>query len=265
LEGRPQMAGLLARFEEYPVASAVLIFAAMLALGLIVGAVATMVVPTQAQLPDFVTECVMVVVVVALITALGWWRTIGCNRPAEWRQLHLLWLPAILVLVLPFLKGARPVSAGMLAFWVAGYAMTGFREEALYRGVILRVLRPSGTVQAVLLSALLFGLNHANNFLFRNPFIVLAQIVGAICFGVAYAALRVRTNTIWFLMLLHGLHDLTLKLTAFPAIPLDVVQDVILLGYGLYLIRSHRVLEAAQPATGTPEEALPQEPRVAGS
>ena len=60
-------------------------------------------------------------------------------------------------------------------------------------------------------------------------------------------------------------HDLTLKLTAFPAIPLDVVQDVILLGYGLYLIRSHRVLEAAQPAAGTPEEALPIEPRVAGS
>jgi hypothetical protein len=61
------------------------------------------------------------------------------------------------------------------------------------------------------------------------------------------------------------LHDLKLKLTAFPAIPLDVVQDVILLGYGLYLIRSHRVLEAAQPAAGTPEAALSQEPRVAGS
>jgi hypothetical protein len=31
---------------------------------------------------------------------------------------------------------------------------------------------------------------------FRKPFIVLAQIVGVICFGVAYAALRVRTNPI---------------------------------------------------------------------
>jgi hypothetical protein len=40
---------------------------------------------------------------------------------------------------------------------------------------------------------------------------------------------------------------------------------VILLGYGLYLIRSHRLLEAAQPVAGTPQEALPKEPRVAGS
>ncbi len=100
---------------------------------------------------------------------------------------------------------------------------------------------------------------------FRNPFIVLAQIVGVICFGVAYAALRVRTNTIWFLMLLHGLHDLTLKLTAFLAIPLDVVQDVILLGYGLYQMRDRRALEAGASESISGAEGRLPEPHTVGS
>ena len=230
--------GLAAIARQHPVAAAVTLSAANVMLGALAGSAAKVLAPGLQ--PDFIALCVLTVAVGALLTALGWWRATGFNRPAEWRELRLLILPAVVALILPFLKGLKPLDLGSAAFLVVAYALTGFMEEAFSRGIILRLLRPSGVTRAIVLSAVLFGLLHIGNFLYRNPFVVLAQIVGAICFGVAFGALRVRTNTLWFLMLLHAVHDFTLHLTWFPVIPLNVVQDVILLGFGLYLIRGIR-------------------------
>ncbi len=182
----------------------------------------------------------LVAALIALVSALGWWRVIGLNRPAAWRALPLLWLPGAAMLILPLLKGITLPSLGTLAFWIVGYALTGFYEETLMRGVVLRVLRPRGVIQAVLLSAALFGLLHVTNVLFRNPMIVLAQMVGAASEGVGLAALRLRTNTLWTVIALHAVEDLVLKLSALPVIPVNVAQSIIMLGYGLYLLRGLR-------------------------
>ncbi|NJC69139.1 CPBP family intramembrane metalloprotease [Planosporangium thailandense] len=174
---------------------------------------------------------------VALLTGLRWWRTAGFNGRAEWRDLRLLALPAALTVV-PVLTGFRPVAAGLLAMLITGYALTGFMEEALWRGVVLRILRPTGTLPSVLLGSALFGAAHLTNVLFRpSVALVVAQAVGAACFGVGYAALRLRTNTIWPLMLLHLMTDLFAAVGALPAIPILVAQDIILLAYGLWLLR----------------------------
>ena len=49
--------------------------------------------------------------------------------------------------------------------------------------------------------------------------------------------LPLRTNTIWFVVVLHGLHDLCLKYTNFPAILLDVIQVTLLMLYGIYVLQ----------------------------
>jgi membrane protease YdiL (CAAX protease family) len=137
------------------------------------------------------------------------------------------------------------MDSGTLGFLTIGYLLTGFREETLYRGIILRVLLPKGTLRAALISAVLFGLAHFSNLLVRsNPAIVAAQAVGAFCDGFGFAALRLRTNTIWFLIVLHAIHDLLLQLTNLPAIPLDVAQVTVLLFIGIYLLRKHKQLDA---------------------
>jgi hypothetical protein len=41
---------------------------------------------------------------------------------------------------------------------------------------------------------------------------------------------------------MHGLHDLALKCTHFPAIPLDVVQVRLLMIYGIYLLRADGII-----------------------
>jgi hypothetical protein len=55
---------------------------------------------------------------------------------------------------------------------------------------------------------------------------------------------RLRTNTIWFAVVLHGLHDLALKYTNFPVIPLDVVEVALLMIYGVYLLRGWKKPES---------------------
>lgn len=232
---RPLSTAILNRFQKHPVGSAVALFAIDLLLGVLSGAAVQALLP-QADAP-FIAMCVTAVAIGGLLTFLHWWQEVGFNGPDRWRSLGLLWLPAVVAVVLPLLGGVQWLPAGTALYFTVAYLITGFMEEAWMRGLVLRVLQPIGPVRAVLLSALLFALLHSTNFLFRNPAIVLAQMVGAFCFGVAFAALRLRTNTIWFLMGLHMLHDFFLHVTVFPVIPLDVVQDVILLIYGVYLLR----------------------------
>ncbi len=206
---------------------------------------------------DYLALFPLVLVPVLLLTWLGWWDEAGFNSPSSWRNLALLWLPALLVLVVPLVRGLKPVDVGTIATLSLGYLLVGFREESLYRGLMLRVLQPIGPVRAVILAGVLFGAAHLGNFFIRsNPALVVAQIVGATCFGIALGALRLRTGTIWFLILIHALSDLFLRFTLLPAIPLEVARDIVLLIYGIYLLRVlHR--EQMQRAHTSDSTALP--------
>jgi membrane protease YdiL (CAAX protease family) len=179
---------------------------------------------------------VIAAIVAAGLTALGWWRAVGFNRPAEWRERQWLILPLALTL-LPLVAGIRApeISAWLL---VAGYALTGFAEEGVFRGVILRLLNDRPRAQAAATAAILFGLAHIGNIFIRdNAAVVMAQAVGAACFGFGYAAVRFRTGTLVPLIVAHMLTDLFLQIGKLPLIPVAVVQDVILLAYGLWLLR----------------------------
>jgi membrane protease YdiL (CAAX protease family) len=184
------------------------------------------------------------IVVALALSMLGWWKEAGFNVPSEWRDSRLMIIPFIIVLGLPFLKGVKPSDAETFVYLVIGYALTGFMEEGLMRGIVLRVLKPTGTTRSVVISSLLFGLIHIGNLLYRNPIIVFAQMIGAFVHGIGLSAIRLRTNTIWFPVILHALHDLALKYTNFPVIPLDVVQVTLLMFYGIYLLRGWKNSEA---------------------
>ena len=149
----------------------------------------------------------------------------------------MLVVPALITLV-PLLGGVRSIQGGTVAVLVIGYVITGFMEEMLWRGAVQRILAPTGTAKAVWLGSVLFGAAHLTNVLFRDSVaLVLAQAFGAFCFGVGYAALRWRTNTIWPLMVLHLATDLFAAIGGLPKIPVLVGQDVVLLALGAYLIR----------------------------
>jgi uncharacterized protein len=227
--------------EQRPLLSAVTIFIVYLITATLFGLAAKAIFP-QYQ-PDFIALLGMSAVVALALSALGWWKVSGFNFPTEWHNSRLMIVPFIIVLGLPFLMGIKTTDVKTFVYLLIGYALTGFMEEGLMRGIVLRVLKPTGTTRSVVISSLLFGLIHIGNLLYRNPMIVFAQMIGAFVHGIGLSAIRLRTNTIWFPVILHGLHDLALKYTNFPAIPLDVVQVTLLMVYGIYLLRGWKNLE----------------------
>jgi membrane protease YdiL (CAAX protease family) len=244
LDGRPQATGLIGLFHRHPVISALVIFALDWVVAALAGIAGTAFAPAILKtaggpgLADFIAVCITILPIVALTTFLGWWRLIGYNRPAEWRDLWLLLLPVVAIL-LPLVAGVKAIDAGTLVFLLVGYLLTGFYEETLFRGVILRILQPKGVWTAILLSSLLFGLAHSTNIFLRlsgNPGLLGLQIVGAFTHGVGLAALRLRTNTLWPLILLHAFGDLFLHLGNLPVPLMDAAVDTILLIYGIVLI-----------------------------
>jgi membrane protease YdiL (CAAX protease family) len=234
--GDPSSSALPVSFQKHPVRSAWLLFLAYLVMATLAGLGAKALFP-QFQ-PEFIALIAMSIVVSIALSAWRLWREAGFNAPSAWRDVRLMIFPSVVVLVLPFLGGIQPVEWNSFFYLVVAYALTGFMEEGLMRGIVMRVLKPTGVARSVVLSALLFALIHAGNLLYRNPAIVLAQMVGAFVHGIGLGAIRLRTNTIWIPIILHGLHDLVLKYTRFPVIPLDVIQVTLLMLFGIYLLRT---------------------------
>jgi hypothetical protein len=241
-------------FASRPVAAAVAILIADIVLSLLFTVIARQVAPGANS--EFVTLALLTVITLAFVTCLGWWRVAGFNAPSAWRNLGVLVLPAVVIVVPPLLGGLKAIEPGNLLYLVVAYTLVGLREEALWRGVVLHGLKPLGTARAAILTGVLFGLSHLANLAVRSsPVVVIAQVIGAICDGIGFSVLRLRTQTIWFLIALHALHDLLLQLTALPSIPLDVVQVTILLLYGLYLLRRYpgtSISTAVAPAIPQP-------------
>jgi membrane protease YdiL (CAAX protease family) len=171
------------------------------------------------------------------VSAAGWWRDIGYTPLATWRALR--WLVVALVIALaPLLAGIRAISADVYLVLLAGFVLTGFAEETMFRGVLVRLLDGRSPLLIAAVTALLFGCVHLSNIVIRGEvMIILAQAVGAAAFGFGFAALRLRTNALPALVGLHAVHDLVLQTSVLPLIPTAVVQDVLLFGLGLWLLR----------------------------
>jgi membrane protease YdiL (CAAX protease family) len=171
------------------------------------------------------------------VSAAGWWGAVGFTPVAQWRNAAWFALPALLTL-LPLVGGLKPLAPEMYVLLIAGYALTGFAEETMFRGVLVKILERRSAIETAAITAILFGLVHLSNIAIRGePAIVAAQAVGAAAFGFGYAALRMRTSALLPLIVTHMLTDLFLQMGNLPLIPVAVTQDVVLFAAGLYLLR----------------------------
>jgi uncharacterized protein len=245
--GRPQMAGLFALFRRIPVASALLITAFDVEFVALIG----MVVKTaeRGAQPDLVAWFVVATLAAGALTMLGWWRIAGFNRPGNWREMRLVWLPIVALLPIPFLAGFHLLNPAAGVYILLIYVLVAFREEALYRGVILHILNPKGRRRAVFITSLLFGVSSAASLLLFHAADILPRVAGAFCFGILLGALRLRTNTIWIPIILNVLIGLTLRFSPWYSVYLNAVLPILMLGYGLFLLRDRRALEP-EPLVG---------------
>lgn len=188
------------------------------------------------RLASLAIIAILSVILAIAVTARGWWRDTGYVPVAEWRDTAWLIVPALITLI-PLASGIRPLDGSTYAVLIAGYALTGFAEETMFRGILPKILERRSPLMIAAITAILFGLVHLGNIVIRGEVVItFAQAVGAAAFGFGFAALRLRTRTILPLVGLHMLHDLFLQMGNWPLIPVAVAQDVLLFILGLWLL-----------------------------
>ena len=156
---------------------------------------------------------IMIVLVVAVLIPFGfiwrygWWEDAGFVSTTQ--NAYALAVP---VLVMPFaviLFGTVENEPSVVVYWLIAVFLTGLGEEALSRGLLVRVFLPHGKWKAVIYPTLLFGISHISQFFGNGMSLMdtLAVIVNGLAFALLYGAVRLRINNIWPLIIIHTTWD----------------------------------------------------------
>jgi len=191
-------------------------------------------------------------------------RTAGLTRPS---CLRLTWLPLSFALLMLLLTWAGDFPDTRTTIIIAcNTALVALSEELMFRSILLQgMLTRFPLLPSVLASSAIFGVVHAaNGFSTGDMQTALWQSLAAALQGVGYAAIRIRTGSVWPMVLIHGLWDFSLMASAIsaasqnetstlPAASLLIVLPLFL--YGLYLLRpgaAVTVLRTSSPAPDSP-------------
>lgn len=121
------------------------------------------------------------------------------------------YLPLLLILIVLVIgnQGFQAESASFFVYMLLSQLLlVGFVEEVLFRGIMLRALVQKGTMFAVILSSVLFGVTHALQALGGQSLQdTLLQIAYAFLIGFVLALLVVRNRAILLTIVFHGLHN----------------------------------------------------------
>ncbi len=150
----------------------------------------------------------------------------GAHRPGT---LRLLWLPGLYVLVFLAVGLSTGVPPATVLLILAVNALLGsFSEEVMFRGFLYSGLRDTFRLwPAILLGSLLFGAPHVLNvFLIGHLGAAIGQAVFAGFGGLMFLSLRIRTGSIWPVILLHAAWNTGLILISREAPPLDPNQAI---------------------------------------
>ncbi len=258
-----RFASLKRWIERHPYLSALLFLVYWLALLLILGRFFLFILMiTHLSLhlsllqANLLGEVLLVLIVVLPIFLLGWWSRVGLTRGINGQGVVICLIPLLLLVGLPLLGVLGFVSQASESILVSAIALsllTGFAEEGMFRGLILRALLPAGIWPAVLISALCFTAVHLTNLINGISFgYVAGQLVLAFGSGVLFAAIRLRTNSLWPSLLLHAGHDVggLILLGIDPAIVRAPLTSAAIIVNGifclLFLLNAWVLLRASQ-------------------
>jgi len=195
-----------------------------------------------------VVDLILIIIGIFLLTSLEWWGKAGYTAEIRLAQVPLFILP-IAIALLSLGQGIRVIAPAAILAFAALTLVVGFAEETYFRGLILTTLLPTGTIRAVILSSFLFAAPHLLNMLggVWDPYFTVVDSFAAFGIGITFAAIRLRTGSIWPLLGIHALYDFSSLISLggidVPAqSPQDLIMSVffgiVFVAYGLFLLRA---------------------------
>lgn len=206
--------------------------------------------------------------------AMGW-KDLGFNVVRPLNSWRLIWLPMIFVIgfIAVTLLLERPVPLAIILTVAFNTMMVGFSEELAFRGVLWGAARRTLSFwTAFFVVTFLFGIVHVLNALMTGQFAAAGvQAFNAMLSGAAFLAIRIRTHSLFPVMIVHWLWDLSVFIllagrdgpAPAPAGPIEQLTGALLIVgpmaiYGFYLIRNARVRDGWQD--DMPSDVIPRKP-----
>lgn len=160
---------------------------------------------------------------IAVTTALGWWRP-ALREPRRRPSLpRWLWAIPALAFAGPALDLTRSThlddfSTSHLVWLAVGFALVGFSEELMTRGLLVTGLRAQLVeVWVAVGTAVLFGMMHGLNLFFgQDAATTLKQVTGTIPMGLLFYLCRRVTGSLVPAMVIHALVDFSLVVFGGP-------------------------------------------------
>ena len=181
------------------------------------------------------------------------WRDLGLNPPRPRSSLRLFWLIAIYILFLGAIAAlTKDFTTRMLLIIAINTAFVGFSEELAFRGVLWGAARNAMSFWpgVIFVSAMFGGIHILNAAITGQVGEAAVQALNASLSGLAYLELRIRTRSLFPIMVAHWLWDLAVFLNASGSeasssgpgasllIGAALVAPIAL--YGLWLIRNRK-------------------------
>jgi uncharacterized protein len=223
-------------------------FIAILEAAVVVTYLATGTVAHLLEFPNLavvgIANLVLTILVIALLTSQKWWKAIGFRLPNRRGDL-LYFLVPLIPMTFNLIPGVQFEGVSYVSGVLIVTLLVGFAEETIFRGLMLHALKPQGPWKAALITALIFGLTHALNALAGKSLLDgMLQIFYATVIGFAYAALVIKTDLLWPLVLTHFLTDFAyfvqkpgFEFTSFWQSFIVAGLAVVFTVYGVYLLR----------------------------
>jgi membrane protease YdiL (CAAX protease family) len=186
------------------------------------------------------TEIVLVVILATITSRMKWWSKIGFGR-VENPAILLLFLPALALVIGNLSFGIAVRQAPALLTFALLAITSGFVEEVVFRGLMLRAFLPRGPWKAVLVTAAIFGFTHLMNvFAGYEPLYAVIQVAYALAIGFCFGAMAVKGGVIWPLVITHALGNFFAFINngqiGMQLYIVSLIYIVLFTGWGLYLM-----------------------------
>ena len=141
------------------------------------------------------------------------WENIGINFPKTVRSLLVLWFPVLYIVVMLGVSSIKGFpDAQIVVFILVNSLLVGVSEELMFRGVLFKAAVSRFSMwQAIWLVSIVFGGIHAfNSFITGEISAAFIQAFMATMSGIWFMAIRIRTDSLIPVMIVHGLWDFSI-------------------------------------------------------
>lgn len=153
-----------------------------------------------------------------LILKLGLKNTAGFNKKGFKKGL-ILGIPFLIIGIGSVifsnmgtdLSNIKHISIFNTILFTINMLFVGINEEVWMRGLVLNGLmkkyEKSSIWKPIIISSLIFGLVHLPNIFFVEPLTLLIQVINAMCGGILFATIFIKSKNIFSVIVIHALTD----------------------------------------------------------